>query len=196
MNQCLGCCNQERYWTVFGGWNLIGKNNSYEILDGTNSVLGEGELNEGFVIGGAVGRRLNQLTRAELELALRGNSGDTFGADPLDGHMKNLSTMFNIYRNLRSYNNIQPYLGGGVGFSFQNGDFLTEDDMTVDIRDEALAFQAILGASYEMFKDAHAFLEYRYFGNTETDIRVFGTGDVGEVQYQSQNILFGFRQRF
>ena len=175
---------------------MIGRNDSFEVIDGANNVLGEGELNDGFVIGAGIGRRLNQRTRAELELAWRANSGDTLGADPLDGHMNNISTMANVYRNLRTFGQVQPYIGAGLGFSFQNGDFLTDAGMNVDIRDEALAFQAILGIEYEVFKDANAFFEYRYFGNTETDIRVFGTGDVGEVQYQSQNLLFGFRQRF
>lgn len=194
--RCLGCLNQERYWSVFGGWNLIGRGNNYEVVDGTNSVLGAGELREGYIFGGAIGRRLNRLTRTEFELSLRGNSGDTLGAEPLDGNITNFATMWNIYRNLRSYNKVQPYFGGGIGFGFQHGDFFTEADQVVDIRDEALAFQAILGASYEIMEDSNIFFEYRYFGNTETDLRIFGVGDVGEVQYQSQNFLFGFRQRF
>ena len=194
---CPHCTGRERYLSAFGGWNLIGANSEFDVLDGMDTPLANGELNEGFIIGTAFGRRLNERTRGEFELAYRANSGDTLGPDPLDGHMNNWAVMFNLYREFRATENgLIPYIGGGIGLARQNGDFLTEAGQNVDIRDEAFAFQAIIGVAKEVFEEGYLFGEYRYYGNTETDVRIFGVGDVADVQYQSQNFLFGFRWRY
>ena len=183
-NDCgCGCA----YRSIFGGWSD---------MDDLNAQIGtvppsNGTFNDGFLLGTAAGRYLNNCTRVELESAWRNNSGDTFNGQPLDGHFNNYSTMVNIIRDLPSNGPVNFYAGIGGGISRQDGDFTTGGNSVV-FDDWAAAYQAMAGVTIKRSQQTDFFAEYRYFGNAETQVEVNGV-DAGEFDYVSEGIIFGLR---
>lgn len=183
-NDCgCGCA----YRSIFGGWSD---------MDDLNAQLGtvppsNGTFNDGFILGTAAGRYLNNCTRIEWESAWRNNSGDTYNNQPLDGHFNNYSTMINVIRDLPSNGPVNFYAGLGAGVSRQDGDFVTGGNSVV-FDDWAAAYQAMAGVNIKRSQGADFFAEYRYFGNSETQVEVNGI-DAGEFDYVSEGIIFGLR---
>lgn len=185
-NDCgCGCA----YRSIFGGWSD---------MDDLNAQIGtappsNGTFNDGFLLGTAAGRYLNNCTRVEWESAWRNNSGDTYNGQPLDGHFNNFSTMINVIRDLPSNGPVNFYAGLGAGVARQDGDFTTGGNSVV-FDDWAFAYQAMAGVNFKRNQNSDFFAEYRYFGNSETQVEVNGV-DSGEFDYVSEGIIFGLRFR-
>lgn len=184
---CSDCCT---YRSVFGGWS--------ELDDFASTVtaapLVSGVFNDGFILGTARGRYLNNNNRIELEGSWRGNSGGAgiYNGAPalIDGHFNNFSTMVNV---LHDFGNgqIKPYVGAGIGVSRQDGEFTVVGN-NLDFDDWAFAYQAIGGVSVQSSQNMEYFTEYRFFGNSETEIELNGVV-VGDFEYLSESIVFGIR---
>lgn len=179
------------YRSIFGGWNG---------LDDLNTPAGaaaatNGTFNDGFILGTAAGRYLNNCTRVEMESAWRNNSGDTYnngGANVLlDGHFNNYSTMLNVYRDFNTNGPVSFYGGLGAGASRQDGDFVVNGNSLV-FDDWAFAYQAIAGVNFKRNASTDLFAEFRYFANTETQVEFNGV-DAGDFDYVAENIVFGLR---
>lgn len=181
-NSGCGCA----YRSIFGGWSD---------MDDLNTPAGaapsNGTFNDGFLLGTASGRYLNNNTRVEMESSWRANSGDTYNGQPLDGHFNNYSTMVNIIRDLPSNGPVNFYAGIGGGISRQDGDF-TSGGNSVVFDDWAAAYQAMAGVNFKRNANTDFFAEYRYFGNAETQVE-FNGADAGEFDYVSEGIIFGLR---
>jgi opacity protein-like surface antigen len=136
----------EIYVSVFGGMNITGDSHSSlltsgNIGSGTVVVTTEvnSDLSNGFVIGGAVGARLDKWLdglRAEMEVSYRRNElkGDwQFGFDgdipstfpttdlsaagTSDGHLSRFAVMANVWYDIDAGSKIVPYVGGGIGWN-------------------------------------------------------------------------------
>ena len=163
-----------------GGYTFIGEDDE---LDGV------GTTNDGFILGFARGRRLNHNTRFEMESSWRNNSGNFNGATPLDGRINVFSPTVNLYRDFGS-GMIRPYIGGGIGVAFQDAEFTTSE-----IDDFAFAYQGVGGFAFKASEATDLFVEYRYYGNTETELE-FAGAVLGDVSYDAHNIIFGFRRSY
>ena len=176
-----GCGNGGgRYYKLMAGWNFIEDDDELE---------GIGSTNEGFLVGFARGRRINHNTRFEFESSWRNNSGNFTGATPLDGRVNVFSPTVNLYRDFGS-GSLRPYVGGGIGVAFQDAEFTTGE-----VDDFAFAYQAAVGLALNTRPGKDWFVEYRYYGNTDTDLEL-GGATIGEVSYEATNLIFGFRERF
>ena len=166
--------------------------NNYDGIDVPPPALPvTGSFNDGFVLGVARGRQLNNCTRIEREWTWRNNTGDvwtdpTGAASNIDGQFNNFSSMVNIVRDIRNC-----YIGGGIGVSRQDADFIANGTQ-FNIEDWAFAYQGFAGINLIKHCNREMFVEYRYFANTETDLdanNVF----FDNFNYEAHNVVFGFR---
>jgi opacity protein-like surface antigen len=176
-----------RYRSVFGGWSDA---------DDFNGTAFSGSVNDGFLLGTARGRYLSENLRVEWENNWRNNSGDTFstpaaGTNPLGGQFNMFSTMFNTVKEF-GCGRIQPYVGGGIGLGIQDGDFSDGAGTTIRLDDWRFAYQGIVGMNLKSTDRTDVYFEYRYYGNTESQIEINGV-EVDSFIFNSENIVFGFR---
>ena len=180
---------------MFGGWAELEDEGGFFFLDGV-------EFNDGFALGTAKGVYLNDHLRVERENTWRNNSVESiniFGTSfPLSGRINNYSTMVNVIRDFRTDCRLRPYAGLGLGVSRQDGDFSLDGFNTeLDADEWAFAYQAIVGIKYVTSSRVSLFAEYRYFGNTETDLEVSSPGvprtDLSVFEYTAENIFFGLQ---
>ena len=177
--------NSGRYLTLFGGWNL---------LNDHDGATDQSRFRDGFIAGFGKGRYLNNYKRIELENSWAKNSGSqTPGGVGFDGNINNFSTMVNLYKDLTPESLFGFYVGGGLGFSRQDGDF-TSGGVELEMEDYAFAYQGIVGANYRVTgHGSDLYVEYRYKANTETDIESRAGQFIDTFDYESHNIIFGIR---
>ena len=174
-----------RYIALFGGWNLL--------EDHTGDVE-QSRFSDGFILGFARGRFLSNNRRIELESSWANDSISRVQTGPgFGGRINNYSSMVNLYKDITPDSLIGLYIGGGVGFARQDAEF-TSAGVELEIEDYAFAYQGIVGANYRVTKNgSDLYIEYRYKGNTETDIDLESGGFLDTFEYNTQNIIFGIR---
>ncbi len=193
LGDSCGCCN-DRYLKLFGGWNWL--NDTTDDRVGTNSPFAGSALewNEGWVVGGAFGKRLSQNLSAELEVAYRNNTPDAMAGLPgvdVSGHINAYSLMGNLVYELGQVAGLQPYIGGGIGLGFIEGD-LTIGGFPFDVDDSSFAYQGIVGVSRQLSARAKLFGEYRYFAATDVDVDMGGFGSF-TTDYEANNFIVGLQ---
>ena len=105
-----------RYITLFGGWNL---------LEDHNGDVDQARFSDGFILGFAKGRFLSNNRRIELESSWANSTGSrTTQRIGFDGHINNFSTMVNLYKDITPDSLFGLYVGGGIGFSRQDAEFI------------------------------------------------------------------------
>ena len=189
------------YRSVFGGWSDMQDFNNTPGLSLFGETAANGRFNDGFILGTARGRYVNENLRFELENNWRNNTGNDltlfnlplFGVNQTidaGGQFNMFSTMVNAVREFGN-GRVRPYAGVGIGFGIQDGDFdVGANNFRLD--DWAFAYQAILGMNLKQTERYDLFFEYRYYGNTDTQIELNGT-EVDDFGFQSENVVFGFR---
>lgn len=186
-------CNRY-YASLFGGWNFL---HDYSGDNPAASLDVIGSFNDGWAIGGAVGREIGDSLRGELEFAFRDNTGDQWTVNGApgswSGHANVYSGMANLYYDFAKLGFVKPYVGGGIGFAAV--DATLETGMaTIDIDDTAFAYQGIAGVATELSRNAELFTEYRYFGFEEVDVNNVTAGFAFEGEsFDTENVFFGIR---
>ncbi len=193
-NGCLtGAVRGTNYLSAFGGW---ANQQSLEWTDQNNDHLVS--CNDGWAIGGAMGRRINNRWRSEVEWVFRSNTNDMLSinqgaATDVTDHLNSYTTMRNVVREL-GCGKFVPYVGGGVGICRLEGNILDNASPGWRVEDTMLAFQFIAGLNIQVNQRAQLYSEYRYFGTTDATVfEKAGLTAVGETSYDSQNIFFGIR---
>ena len=115
---------------------------------------------------------------------------------PFDGHFNVYSTLFNAmwdfdHCELFSQSPFGLYVGGGIGFAKQNGEFDVNGNF-FELKDWGFAYQALLGLTFWEGRRGSLYAEYRYMAMTETELK---ENDVffDNFTFESQNIVFGIR---
>lgn len=204
-----GCCDSDgscagRYFSVFGGLADLDSQRS----TGFNRNLLVA-FDEGYALGGALGRRVGRFFRTELEYCYRsqdpGNvifNGNNF--QNLSGNQNSHTGMYNLFFDMIiGHGNLVPYIGGGVGVGFidSNIDFGPGE---LDGDDTALALQWMAGLSYRARPNMEIFVEYRFFEMEDPKLNYFGAPPIGfqtpnillNSEYQSTDVFAGFRFNF
>ena len=189
-------CGSEKYFSLFGGLNLLQDVNGTNVTPPAPFTM---DFDEGFVLGIARGRYLNQCTRVELEGVWRNNTDDTLVtggvATPFAGRVNNYASMLNLYREF-GQGSIRPYVGAGIGLAFVKGDFLI-NGVAAEVDDFEFAYQGIVGINFWQNQKREFFAEYRYFANTDSDlVNAGGVLISDDFSYRSHNFTFGVRFRF
>ncbi len=109
------------YFSVFGGASFSQDVKGYE----TPTNLGYTARMEspGYLVGGAIGFRLNDNIRTEAELAYRRYSVDEVqfngaAATKIDGYADAISFLGNVWYDVPLNSRLTPYAGGGLGLGY------------------------------------------------------------------------------
>ncbi|WP_378944763.1 outer membrane protein [Mesorhizobium sp. ANAO-SY3R2] len=114
------------YVSLFGGASLA--HDVKTVVNGAAYSLDYSlDLNTGFVIGGAIGRRINDAFRVEGELSYaryKANSytdwkGDTYSAS---GHLSATYLLANVWADVARFGQATIYAGGGLGAAYVTAD--------------------------------------------------------------------------
>ena len=204
------CVRSNRYISLFGGWTDFYDLGGLAGIDGLGEASFDFQTNDGYALGTAIGRRLGNGLRSEVEFAYRNNTiGSITAAAPglgtvgfdLDGSVNSYAGMYNLYLDLgrRKCKRVNPYIGGGIGFAFTDADVAFDvfgQPVELDTETSSFAYQGIAGISYKLKSHVELFSEYRVFGTDEEQISVTlpglgsGSADFGGM---SHNVFFGAR---
>ena len=188
--------------TGFSNLNLSGEDGNIDIGDEDGVALG-------FAFGQIQGKNL----RSEVEVTYRTNDLNGFNLQNLDGDnqflsgagtLESFAVMFNVFWDFVDVPSarFKPYLGGGIGGVSVDTDFqINGIERFDDGSDTSLAYQWIGGVNYRATQYSNLFVEYRYFAadslhlTTTLPANSIVDGD-GELNYRTNNILFGMRMKF
>ena len=218
------CCNQSRfgrlggllppieYVTIFGGW--VGVDafadphpNSAPVVNQTQA-----SFNDGWGLGGAIGRQLTCNLRMESEFVYRNNTGNQFTVNNYNngnlvgtqswnvtGQLNSYTTMTNIYRDFKGRGCWTPYIGGGIGICYLDGDFqVPQINGTYQVDDNCFAYQGIAGVRCQINCRTSLFCEYRYFTTDGVEYSGGINGPLantvsGEFDNTSHNVFVGLK---
>ncbi len=207
-----GCGNPRRYLSAFGGWTKINDASiDLSLTDQFNQTQNaelELEADNGWCVGGSIGRQLGQRFRTDMEFAYRSNPLEsasilTAGAAPLtaalDGKLNLYSGMANLFFDFKDCSNcgLTPYIGAGAGFAFVDANIQPVGvPATIDLQTSSFAYQFIAGAAMPVSQRASLFAEYRYFGIGDFSLNIAAQG-LGALSadgsINSHNVFAGLR---
>jgi len=129
----------------------------------TGSFSTNASWNTGYVLGGQLGYDFVG-PRIELEGAYRANTGTLqFGgiAGSAGINFQQINVMGNIYYDFLAGGRFVPYIGAGAGVAFLNAGALN-----TSLTSTQFAYQAMIGAGYNLDETFRINLEGRYMGTT------------------------------
>lgn len=186
-------------WYVSGSAGSVGFNDlNATDTDGFSSQLA---LDDGRLVSGAVGARIADYFRGELEVSRRKNRVDDFSFNNIDisgvsGSTATTAILANLYVDFLPDHKFRPYISGGVGVSriqtdiagpttiFTNGT-VSNDTATV------FAWQLGLGASLAITNNFELTGGYRFFATEDFDMDTVTVGGL-----QGHEIMVGARFNF
>ncbi len=159
----------DSYQTNYGGGFLTG-------TDSSNTI--------GFAFAGGYDFYMNSDTpvRTEIEYAFRsafmGEENSSFNGNHYGSDVRvNVHTlMANVYYDFYNESAFTPYVGGGIGIGYLEGDFATGGSFTGqrDIEDYVLAFNFGAGVGYSFTDNLTADLGYRYLNLGASESNYYG----------------------
>lgn len=193
------------YVTLFGGASFADDVKT-DFDDGVGGLAG-GEvsldLDTGFVIGGAVGRRINDVFRVEGELSYaryKANSYTYSGDGPYDvtGNLSATYLLANVWADVAHIGGAKLYVGGGIGAAYVTADtnfFLPE--FGYGHGGWGFAGQLGAGVTYAVTQNVDLDFGYRFKAVSEVDFddKWAGGTDANGKLY-SHNVQLGVSYKF
>ncbi len=195
------------YVGIAGGVNML-SDSDFDVL-GTVDV--DNEYETGFAVSGAVGYDFGNVwqlggVRTELELSYRENDIDDHDVAALGGDQpgstgeaSTIALMVNALHDFDTGSAITPYIGGGVGYAWNDlSDYgIAAIPNVLDEKDSGFAWQLIAGIGYELSPQATVGIDYRYFSTSADVTSSAAAGSTGsDVDLDSHTVMAGFRYRF
>jgi len=182
---------QDFYGQLYGGISFPNDPTFDGVVGGAPASV-DTTLDEGFLIGGAIGLRFAGLpnVRAEAELSYGENdidglnfSGNGAGAEVgVGGDISYTSLLANGYWDFRSDSLLTPYVGAGIGVSFVDTNAVYGPGVRLDGSDEVFTLQLIAGAAYDLSDTTALFADVRYRQLYDVSTsRITPGGDVASV---------------
>jgi len=141
----------------------------------------------------AAGYKFDNGFRGELELAGRWNDVESVGSTSSSGDTAAYSGMLNALYDIKIEGPITPYVGAGLGIARIDDNSVSPiGGSSVSDDDTALAYQAILGISYDLSESMALTADYRYFASDDLSLTTASSVAV-EQEYSSHAILVGLR---
>jgi opacity protein-like surface antigen len=164
------------YVGLEGGANWL-FNSSYNSTiftgGGSGSFNNNASFNTGYVLGGMVGYDFVG-PRVELEGAYRANNGNVQAGAFVGSYgfnLQQINVMGNIYYDFMAGGRFVPYVGAGAGVGFLNVGALG-----TSVNSTQFAYQAMVGAGYNIDETFRINLEGRYMGTTTPNFVHSGPG--------------------
>jgi outer membrane protein OmpA-like peptidoglycan-associated protein len=155
------------YVSFGAGWNYQ-QNNVFKSGLGRDQT----DFDSGYVGTVAIGHAWGQNMRTELEGSYRHNDISSIkgtGATGGSGDFHSWNAMVNEYYDFHNRTNWTPYVGAGVGASFQSAHHIGNafaPGTTIDDTDTEFAYQGIAGVDYWTTQHSAWGVRYNYFGTT------------------------------
>lgn len=189
---------EQSYLSLYSGYTVTDSPDLYTYVGDIPH-----ELHGGFAAGGAMGVKLDDGLRLELEMFYRMNAVDSIAGVPAGGRVSAISAMFNLVEEFDlyfgsgdNYSKIgfSPYIGIGGG-----GARLAFEDVSVNgvpFSDDAAyvpAYQGIAGIAFDIGSQGLKMsLDYRYLTLIDGDFAGL-SGPAFDAGYHHHSILIGIR---
>lgn len=186
------------YLEIIAGPSFVPNQN---LKDGAGT-MSRIEMEPGFHVGAALGRRVFDHFRGEIQITY--HEGTVNEVAPLvttDGRISLLSLMFNAYYDLDLGLPIVPYLGAGLGWGQFQIDTQDPTSTLVDIddTDDVFAYQFMVGATVPLTEVATVALGYRYAraeGIDRIDATIATANQNLEAEFDTHELTMGLRFHF
>lgn len=155
--------------------------------------------------GFALGQRQGKNLRMELEYAYRVNGIDGLetaaGLEDLSGQLRAQSGMANAWWEMVEFPRpcYKPYFGAGLGFVSIETYMTDENGFNLAggrQRDSSFAYQFFGGMNYKAYRNMDLFVEYRLFRTDTISIKTSQSGEEGDYNYQTHQLMGGLRWKF
>lgn len=165
----------------------------------------------GFILGAALGARLDDNWRGEIEFAYQDSDVDNLNAEggvisdniiiPTLGDVTSYTILANLWYDVDPINDtgLRPYVGGGIGYGAVDIDLNTPGLNFLNGDDGGFAYQVGAGVTWDINEQSTFELGYRYKGITGIDLSFDDLGIPGITLDQdfdsvtSHNIIVGLR---
>ena len=194
------------YVSVFtGGSSLQGvsteSRSSYYGYTYSNSYTAN--FSNGFVLGGTVGKRINENLRVEVELSYgrykaSSYSYDGYGSYTATGDLSATYLLANVWYDIPTSGKFTPYIGGGVGVARVTADTSFDGNpFGYGPGGTKLAFQVGAGFSYPVAKNMALDVGYRYRSVRGIDFDDnYGSGVFDDGDVNTHSLQVGLRIGF
>ncbi|MFZ5533268.1 MAG: outer membrane protein [Pseudomonadota bacterium] len=160
------------------------------------------KFEDGYGVGVALGMKLPSRFRVEGELLWQENDIDSGRLGPvqlavlggLNGDVGVWGGMVNGYYDFLE-GPLVPFIGVGVGYTQVDAKVNLGDISVIDDDDTVLAYQGILGVSYDFMPNLQGVLAYRYLSLDDPQFKDQAGGKV-DMEYDSQSVDVGLRYSF
>lgn len=160
------------------------------------------KFEDGYGVGVALGMKLPSRFRVEGELLWQENDIDSGRLGPvqlsvlggLNGDVGVWGGMVNGYYDFLE-GPLVPFIGVGVGYTQVDAKVNLGDISVIDDDDTVLAYQGILGVSYDFMPNLQGVLAYRYLSLDDPQFKDQAGGKV-DMEYDSQSLDVGLRYSF
>ncbi len=185
------------YISVFAGASFMNDVNT--VSSGSSPYTAR--FNTGYIIGGAVGAKWNDMLRTELELSHSSVGARDFsysgGAfSPASGNLNATYLLANVWLDVPTHSQITPYIGGGIGYGWANANLTFNGNPGYTNGTGGLAWQLGAGVKYSINEHLDFDLGYRYKALDNINfVNAGGTSYFGG-NLRSHNIQLGLTYNF
>ena len=154
-------------------------------------------LGTGWAGVGAIGYRLADGLRTEVELGYRSTNVDSLAGSSVGmGEVNVSSVMSNVVYEIRRGSVLTPYLGVGIGLaSIDFEDVQPVGGSVLHGGDTVLAYQGIVGLGYLVSERVQLFADYRFFATADAGLSTRSNVGV-DSGYADHTLLVGLRFSF
>ncbi len=189
---------RRHYVSGFGGMNILMNPD----VSAAGMSVGEGEFDQGFAFGGAVGLRFLDDFRAELEASYRQNDIDRLFTASGGGDATSLALMANSYYDFPDLfgsrrTPVRPYLGGGIGVARVAWNDVSVGATQITDDDEYIvAFQALAGVGIGVSDSVTLTVDYRFFATPDVELDRTSGSSPFQMENLNHTVTVGFRVEF
>lgn len=184
------------YVSLFGGASLLEDLETVQHYDTRADYDYSLDLRSGYIVGGALGTRIADPLRAEVELSYArwkadrvAFQGDNPYNDDAAGHVSATYLLGNLWYDINTDTSFTPYVGGGAGAAWVDADTRFGDDPDFGYSDGEMAFAFQLGGGliFGLTQNISVDVGYRFKGALDVDLDAQGE-DNGIVPYDGGDL--------
>ena len=160
------------YVSVFGGASFLNDVNTVSSGGDNYSV----KTDTGYLIGGAIGLKWNEILRTEIELSHMSNNANSYHYNgnpfsPASGPIRQTYLLGNVWLDLPTGSSFTPYAGGGLGVGWADADvsFAGNRGYGASTSGTSFAYQVGGGIKFNFSENIDLDLGYRYKGMTNVN---------------------------
>ncbi len=202
------------YAAIGAGLFYLGNGPDVSSSAGAATFTSKADYDNGIGLYGALGKKMGNNLRGELELGYRNADIDSidpatgfsgFPATTIDGDTTVYTVMANLLYDFDVNSWVTPYIGGGVGAAVIDHDIVGSNPagapMSISYADShtTLGYQGIAGLAFELAENLDFDVSYRYFSTVKRNLNsgtINGAPATIKADVNSHNVFAGLRWSF